>query len=63
MGVIAFLRTRRLDALHALLLDADPETTSVTDEAFRLGFAHLGRFAGSYRRRFGALPSETLARS
>lgn len=35
----------------------------VTDVAFRWGFAHLGRFAGDYRREFGELPSETVRRA
>jgi AraC-like DNA-binding protein len=30
--------------------------------ALYYGFAHLGRFAGEYRKAFGESPSETLRR-
>ncbi|WP_207954623.1 helix-turn-helix domain-containing protein [Saccharopolyspora elongata] len=33
---------------------------SVSDVAHRWGFTHLGRFASSYRKRFGVHPSQTL---
>jgi AraC-like DNA-binding protein len=33
---------------------------SVTAVAMNFGFFHLGRFATSYRKRFGESPSETL---
>jgi AraC-like DNA-binding protein len=35
----------------------------VMDIALRCGFAHLGRFAVDYRRRFGETPSQTLRRN
>jgi AraC-like DNA-binding protein len=34
----------------------------IADVANRWGFWHLGQFAADYRRQFGELPSETLAR-
>jgi AraC-like DNA-binding protein len=58
-----FLRLRRLDAVHRELLEATPESISVTNVALRYGFSHLGRFAAEFRRHCGDYPSETLARS
>ncbi|MDP9898156.1 AraC family transcriptional regulator [Variovorax ginsengisoli] len=57
MSPMETLRNLRLDAAHALL--ARPSAGSVTDVALRCGFAHLSRFAASYRERFGQLPHET----
>lgn len=37
--------------------------SSVTDIALDSGFFHLGRFSHLYRRAYGELPSETLARA
>ncbi len=39
------------------------EAVNVSDAALRWGFAHLGRFAADYRRAFGEMPRETLARA
>ena len=50
---------QRLEAAHAALQNADPQTT-VTDVAMAFGFFELGRFAGRYRHTFGEVPSETL---
>jgi AraC-like DNA-binding protein len=44
---------RRLDS-------EEVEGETVTSVALGLGFTHLGRFSGSYRRLFGELPSATL---
>lgn len=54
------LQDARLRRAHTLLRTADPSTDAVTAIAERCGFAHLGRFAASYRSRFGESPSETL---
>ena len=59
---MAYLRKRRLEAVHRELHAAPPGTT-VTEVAMRYGFGHLGRFAGSYARTFGESPSMTLAGS
>lgn len=56
---MAFLRDRRLEAVHAELRMAPPGIT-VTEVAVRHGFGHLGRFASSYARKFGEAPSATL---
>lgn len=51
------LRNLRLDAARAQL--SAQGAPSVTDVALGCGFAHLSRFAASYRTRFGQLPHET----
>ncbi|MFD1250101.1 AraC family transcriptional regulator [Nocardioides ginsengisoli] len=48
----------RLERVHADLLTGNGH--SVSEVANRWGFAHLGRFAASYRERYGVSPSETL---
>lgn len=57
---LTYLRDVRLDRAHADLLESG---ASVTDAAYRWGFAHLGRFAHVYRRRFGETPHETRRRA
>jgi AraC-like DNA-binding protein len=59
---MAYFNTLRLEAVRNDLLSARPGTT-VAEVARRWGFGHLGAFAGSYRRRFGALPAETLRKA
>jgi transcriptional regulator GlxA family with amidase domain len=57
----ACLRDVRLARAHAALLAADPGSgDSVTEIALRHGFAHAGRFAAAYRRRYGQAPGATL---
>lgn len=56
-----YLRDVRLGRVHRDLTAAAPGQT-VTDAAASWGFVHLGRFAGTYRRRFGETPSKTLRR-
>ena len=48
----------RLERVHADLLTGNGH--SVSEVANRWGFTHLGRFAASYRERYGVSPSETL---
>lgn len=55
----AHLRAVRLDQAREELLAAAPGE-SVTEIALRNGFAHLGRFAAHFRRRFGETPSDVL---
>jgi AraC-like DNA-binding protein len=57
-----YLRSVRLDAARAQLLEGAPETTSVARVARACGFGHFGRFASAYEERFGELPSVTLRR-
>jgi AraC-like DNA-binding protein len=59
---IQYLRSVRLDRAHQDLLSEEPETTTVTEIAFRWGFSHLSRFAEAYAQRYGEKPSDTLRR-
>ncbi|GIE49026.1 AraC family transcriptional regulator [Actinoplanes nipponensis] len=56
----AYLRDLRLSRVHRELQQAHSGEETVTEVAYRCGFAHLGRFAALYRRRYGVPPSETL---
>jgi transcriptional regulator GlxA family with amidase domain len=57
---MAYLQEVRLNRANEALRKADPMRSTVAAVAHRWGFAHLGRFASSYRSRFGESPSETL---
>jgi AraC-like DNA-binding protein len=58
---LAYLRSVRMERAHRDLQSAQPaDGVSVAAIAARWGFAHLGRFAIEYRRRFGNYPSQTL---
>ncbi|MEU8193218.1 AraC family transcriptional regulator [Microbispora amethystogenes] len=59
---MGYLREVRLDRARAELAVTDPVAATVTDVAYRWGFAHLGRFSLAYRQRFGESPSDTLRR-
>jgi AraC-like DNA-binding protein len=59
--VLEYVRGVRLESARRMLTDPPPLAT-VADMANAAGFTHLGRFAAEYRRRFGELPSKTLAR-
>lgn len=54
--------TARLNGALRDLLTCDSVFT-VSEIAMKWGFRHMSRFAEYYRRTFGELPSETLARS
>jgi AraC family ethanolamine operon transcriptional activator len=60
MGPVAYLRRRRLSAIHSVLKRCDPATISIGDLAFEYGFPEPGRFAAYYRAHFGERPSETF---
>lgn len=51
----------RLAHLNARLKAAPPDTR-IIDIAFDLGFTHVSRMAGAYRKKFGEAPSATLRR-
>lgn len=56
-----FLSDRRLEGLRADLRAATPDQT-VTQFALDWGYVNLGALAGTYRKRFAELPSDTLRR-
>lgn len=54
-----YLHDVRLERVHDDLVHG--RGAGVTEVALRWGVSHLGRFAGAYRKRYGRLPSHTLA--
>ncbi len=60
LGPITYLRYKRLCAIHSVLRDSDPATTTVAHVAMQHGFIELGRFSHYYQTLFGEYPSETL---
>ncbi|MBW0088769.1 AraC family transcriptional regulator [Pseudonocardia sp. KRD-184] len=57
------VRRARLARAHDQLRSSDPTETTVSAVARRWGFVHIGRFARTYRTRYGELPSATLRRT
>ena len=55
-----YLKARRLDAVRRELKLGLRDSTTIAEVATAHGFAHLGRFASSYRKQFGFLPSEDV---
>ncbi len=55
----AFITALRLNRVREALKARGAKHLSVTQIAFDHGITHLGRFAASYRRLFGELPSQT----
>ncbi|BBO09591.1 AraC family transcriptional regulator [Bradyrhizobium sp. TM102] len=53
-SAIDYLRAQRLDAARAFLIH---QRLSVTEAAYRVGYAHPANFATAFRRRFGHSPS------
>lgn len=60
---MAYLQQVRLRRVYEALRGADPQRVTVASIAHRWGFAHLGRFASAYRKKFGVSPSKTLRES
>jgi AraC-like DNA-binding protein len=58
-----YLREVRLDRVHLELVAPGGGVRTVRDVAHRWQFAHLGRFAEYYRRRFGESPNESVRRT
>ena len=59
MNFVKHVRLRHANEM----LSAHACETSVTSVAFACGFGNLGHFASDYKRAFGEMPSETLARA
>ncbi len=62
MGPREVDQLRRLHEVRAMLLARGPGRGRVAEAAAEAGFTHLGRLADLYRRHFGELPTQTLAR-
>lgn len=60
---MTFLLRMRLDRVRAALESSGRHETSVSEAAMAWGFRHLGRFSGTYFRRFGEYPGQTLRAS
>ncbi|MEU7120038.1 AraC family transcriptional regulator [Streptomyces zaomyceticus] len=60
MSPMAYVREVRLDRVREELRAAAPDQVSVSEVAWRWGFAHQGRFAARYREKYGESPSGTL---
>ncbi len=61
MSPVAYLTRLRLHRVHKCLKEATRRSTTVTTEALRWGFWHVGDFSKAYKECFGELPSDTLA--
>ncbi len=59
-GPAGFLRHRRLGAVHSILHDSAPGSTTIAAVAMQQGFYELGRFSQYYLAMFGEHPSQTL---
>jgi AraC-like DNA-binding protein len=62
VGPSRYFQLRLMRRVYGALWDAKPESASVQQVAKRHGFNAFGRFASTYRRQFGELPSTTLHR-
>ena len=62
IGIMAFIKQRRLNSAYLDLLSATPGTSSIMQVALNYGFSHVGKFAIEYRKAFGESPSITLSR-
>jgi transcriptional regulator GlxA family with amidase domain len=60
LSPMRYLRQVRLARVHADLLDASADATTVAEVAARWGFVHHGHFAAAYRTRYGHSPAHTL---
>ncbi|HVW58183.1 MAG TPA: helix-turn-helix transcriptional regulator [Rhizobiaceae bacterium] len=60
VGPVAYLRLRRLSAIHQYLKAGRLQRGSITQLALEYGFDDPGRFAGYYRRIFNESPSQSL---
>jgi AraC family ethanolamine operon transcriptional activator len=60
LGPVSFLRHKRLCAVHSILHQSAPRSTTVAAVAMQQGFYELGRFSQYYHAMFGERPSQTL---
>jgi AraC-like DNA-binding protein len=55
-----YIRQKKLEHVHATLIDPARPAPNVTAVALEYGFTHLGRFSELYRSTYGVLPSESM---
>lgn len=60
---INYMRAIRLNKVYQGLLQATDGATTISDLARTWGFNHMSQFTADYKKHFGELPSETLARN
>jgi AraC-like DNA-binding protein len=60
-GPIAYLRFKRLCAIHSVLRSGGLGDRTIEDIAFQYGFLNAGRFSHYYKKQFGKLPVDTRA--
>lgn len=60
MTPVAYLNRLRLHRVRQALRAADSHSTTVSAEALKWGFWHLGEFSRAYKECFGELPTDTL---
>jgi AraC family ethanolamine operon transcriptional activator len=63
IGPASYLKVLRLHAVRNALRTAESGCGSVKRLAMERGFWHLGHFAADYRKLFGEIPRETLAKA
>ena len=61
LSPLKFMNLRRLSLARQAIRTRHHEKTSIAEIAMRHGFWHFGRFAATYRKTFGELPSETIS--
>jgi AraC-like DNA-binding protein len=62
LSPMAYLKILRLNKVRTSLADVEDGGLLITDIANEAGFWHMGQLAADYRKLFGELPSETVAR-
>ena len=62
VGPKRYLRTRKLQAIRAALIVADPARETVSGITRRFGLSDIGRMAKDYNALFGEYPRVTLMR-
>lgn len=62
MTPVGFIRKLRLHAVRRTLLSSNFNDISISDTAHQHGIYDMGRFASTYKKHFGELPSQTLVK-
>jgi AraC family ethanolamine operon transcriptional activator len=63
IGPLAYMHMRQVHQVHQALVRAEPDRTTVTSVAMRLGVWDLDALAARYRRVFGESPVSTLRKT